>query len=89
MVAEGVETRELADWLAGIGCDMGQGSLWSSAVPPHTLLEMKTHAHEPRPTVVQLHNRRSVNECDAGRSVEPGYRIDTAPKFTRPNGLTR
>ncbi|WP_434110806.1 EAL domain-containing protein [Paraburkholderia caffeinilytica] len=61
VVAEGVETRELADWLAAIGCDMGQGSLWSSAVPPHTLLEMKTHARESAPTVVQLHNRR-VNE---------------------------
>lgn len=44
VVAEGVETRELADWLAGIGCDMGQGYLWSSAVPADMLLEMETHA---------------------------------------------
>ncbi|AXL50333.1 hypothetical protein DSC91_002481 [Paraburkholderia caffeinilytica] len=44
VVAEGVETCELADWLAGIGCDMGQGYLWSSAVPAHTLLQMETHA---------------------------------------------
>ena len=46
VVAEGVETRELADWLAGIGCNMGQGYLWSSAVPADTLLEMETHAAE-------------------------------------------
>ncbi|WP_169708630.1 sensor domain-containing protein [Trinickia terrae] len=44
VVAEGVETRELAEWLAGIGCDMGQGYLWSGAIPAHALLAMETHA---------------------------------------------
>jgi diguanylate cyclase (GGDEF)-like protein/PAS domain S-box-containing protein len=40
VVAEGVETRELADWLADIGCHKGQGYLWSKAVPGQTLLEL-------------------------------------------------
>lgn len=42
VVAEGVETSELADWLADVGCHMGQGYLWSRAIPAAALLEMPT-----------------------------------------------
>src|SRR5690606_33922299 len=33
VVAEGVETREQENYLLQLGCDMGQGFLYSSAVP--------------------------------------------------------
>ena len=47
VVAEGVETRELADWLADIGCHMGQGYLWSKAIPPDALIELSASEREP------------------------------------------
>ena len=34
VVAEGVETRQDAELLRGLGCDAAQGWLWSAAVPP-------------------------------------------------------
>jgi len=39
-VAEGVETREIADRLRGFGCDSGQGFLWRRAEPASELLRM-------------------------------------------------
>ena len=63
VVAEGVETRELADWLAGIGCDMGQGYLWSNAVPAHTLLKMETHA---RGSLASCHDDGPVHRSALG-----------------------
>lgn len=33
-IAEGVETREIYDYLAGIGCDMAQGYFISRPLPP-------------------------------------------------------
>ena len=63
VVAEGVETRELADWLAGTGCDMGQGYLWSNAVPAHTLLEMQTHA---RGSLASCHDDGPVHRSALG-----------------------
>jgi diguanylate cyclase (GGDEF)-like protein/PAS domain S-box-containing protein len=47
VVAEGVETRELADWLASIGCPMGQGYLWSKAIPADALIQLGTSEGEP------------------------------------------
>ncbi len=47
VVAEGVETRQLADWLADIGCHIGQGYLWSPAIPAHALLDKGTPAQYP------------------------------------------
>lgn len=38
VVAEGVETQPQADQLRAIGCDYGQGFLWSPAVPAGDLL---------------------------------------------------
>ena len=47
VVAEGVETRELADWLADIGCHMGQGYLWSKAIPADALVAFGASEGEP------------------------------------------
>ena len=38
VVAEGVETRAQRDLLAAMGCDWGQGYLWSRPVPPDEAL---------------------------------------------------
>ena len=40
VVAEGVETLEQAEALQRVGCRLGQGFLWSPAVPPHRFLEL-------------------------------------------------
>jgi len=37
-VAEGVETAEQLAILEGLGCDVGQGYLWSPALPPDELV---------------------------------------------------
>jgi diguanylate cyclase (GGDEF)-like protein/PAS domain S-box-containing protein len=36
-IAEGVEQPEQADKLAGLGCELAQGYLWSKPLPPHEL----------------------------------------------------
>ena len=40
VIAEGVETVEQAEALRQAGCRLGQGYLWSSAVPPQRFLEL-------------------------------------------------
>jgi diguanylate cyclase (GGDEF)-like protein len=40
VVAEGVETLEQAEALSQLGCPLGQGYLWSRAVPPRRFLEL-------------------------------------------------
>jgi EAL domain-containing protein (putative c-di-GMP-specific phosphodiesterase class I) len=40
VVAEGVETREQADFLAAEGCQLVQGFLFSQAVPKEQLLAL-------------------------------------------------
>jgi diguanylate cyclase (GGDEF)-like protein/PAS domain S-box-containing protein len=40
VVAEGIETREQADVLRDMGCDIGQGFLFSKAVPPEEMEEL-------------------------------------------------
>jgi diguanylate cyclase len=47
VVAEGVETLEQAEALQGVGCLLGQGYLWSRAVPPIRFLELLDE-QEPR-----------------------------------------
>jgi EAL domain-containing protein (putative c-di-GMP-specific phosphodiesterase class I) len=41
-VAEGVETVEQADLLRGMGCQYGQGYLWSRPVPFPDYVELLT-----------------------------------------------
>ncbi|MBW2274303.1 MAG: EAL domain-containing protein [Deltaproteobacteria bacterium] len=53
VVAEGVETREQADFLRDSGCDELQGYLFSPAVPAEDFarfLEKEKPGHEPDPT---------------------------------------
>ena len=38
VVAEGIEDEQVADLLTGLGCEMGQGYLWSRPLPPDELL---------------------------------------------------
>ena len=49
VVAEGVETQHSVDQLRRLGCEQGQGWLWSRAVPPDQLLswyEARTNERE-------------------------------------------
>lgn len=39
-VAEGIEQPEQLEWLRGLGCDLGQGFLFSAAVPPESAEEL-------------------------------------------------
>ena len=41
-VAEGIETQEQADFMRGLGCQRGQGYLWSPAVSPDDLVALLT-----------------------------------------------
>jgi EAL domain-containing protein (putative c-di-GMP-specific phosphodiesterase class I) len=43
VVAEGIETPEQAAVLRRMGCDIGQGYLWSRPVPPDQLVEALAH----------------------------------------------
>ncbi len=40
VIAEGIETVEQRDWLRAMGCDFGQGYLFSKAVPAGRITEM-------------------------------------------------
>jgi EAL domain-containing protein (putative c-di-GMP-specific phosphodiesterase class I) len=40
VVAEGIETREQADALRDMGCDIGQGFLFAKALPPEEMEEL-------------------------------------------------
>ena len=40
VVAEGIETREQAEALRDLGCDIGQGFLYSKAVPAEEMDEL-------------------------------------------------
>jgi diguanylate cyclase (GGDEF)-like protein/PAS domain S-box-containing protein len=47
VVAEGVETQEQAALLAQLGCDLGQGYLWSKPLEPADALRRLTHEKLP------------------------------------------
>jgi len=48
-VAEGVETREQAESLMWMGCDLGQGWLYGRPMPAEDLAEMMAHGKFPIP----------------------------------------
>lgn len=49
VVAEGIEEEQVADLLAKLGCEIGQGYLWSRPLPPDELLAWAQHrAPKPR-----------------------------------------
>jgi CheY-like chemotaxis protein len=52
-IAEGVEQPEQADKLAGLGCELAQGYLWSKPLPPHEL-EASFERLWPRTAVTQV-----------------------------------
>ena len=39
ILAEGVETKEQADWLLALGCDYLQGYYYSKPIPPEDLVK--------------------------------------------------
>jgi diguanylate cyclase (GGDEF)-like protein len=49
LVAEGVETLAQADGLAGLGCHLAQGYLWSEPCEPWKLLSLADAANRARP----------------------------------------
>ena len=46
-IAEGVETEEQRRWLRELGCDLGQGYLWSRPLPEHELDAWLEHHLQP------------------------------------------
>ena len=40
IIAEGIETKEQRNYLAELGCDFGQGFLFSKAIPTEDLLKL-------------------------------------------------
>ncbi len=46
VIAEGIETPEQCDWLTRLGCDFGQGFLFSRPISPHHF-ERFIHANLP------------------------------------------
>ena len=67
VIAEGVETVELADYLKSIGCNYIQGFLYSVPSDEDTFIEyIKTVKHEPLTASLSL-----VNALDSGRFWNP------------------
>ena len=67
VIAEGVETLELADYLKSIGCNYIQGYLYSIPSDADDFIEyIKTVKHEPLSTSLSL-----VNALDSGRFWNP------------------
>lgn len=50
LIAEGVETREQADFLSGCGCDAAQGFYYSKAVPVDEFEELERKEHTQKAT---------------------------------------
>ena len=44
IVAEGVETKQEWNVLKKLGCDLGQGYIWSKPLPSHELLKHMSEA---------------------------------------------
>ena len=53
-VAEGVETREQAELLRWMGCDLGQGWLYGKPLPAYSLAEVMAHSKFPTPAPSRL-----------------------------------
>jgi diguanylate cyclase (GGDEF)-like protein/PAS domain S-box-containing protein len=69
-VAEGVESAQQEDILRRLGCPLGQGFLWSPAVPVGELAEVAARLRQAagRDTVLGANRRRA--RLDAGRPAE-------------------
>lgn len=55
VVAEGIETQEQADFLNGLGCEMGQGYFYSRPITSIDLTDMlknKRYLYWPKPTLI-------------------------------------
>lgn len=48
VVIEGVETREEAEWLRGLGCEYGQGYFFSAPLPRNEALEFIARHYRPQ-----------------------------------------
>ena len=48
VIAEGIEDEQVADLLARLGCEVGQGYLWSRPLPPDELIAWTRH-RSPKP----------------------------------------
>ncbi len=67
VIAEGVETMEIADYMKSIGCNYIQGYLYSKPIPEAAFIEMvKTLNHEPLEE--SLHLARTI---DSGKFWDP------------------
>jgi len=63
--AEGIENPQALDLLRQLGCDYGQGFLFSEALPSHELLDRirSTYGHEGRLTDAPLMFRVAARNC--------------------------
>ncbi|MBR1507191.1 MAG: EAL domain-containing protein [Eubacterium sp.] len=67
VIAEGVETMEIADYLKSIGCNYIQGYLYSRPTPPEDFISViKEINHEPLTPAMELYN-----DMDTGKFWNP------------------
>ena len=74
VVAEGIETQESWELLAGWGCDDGQGHLLARPMPADELaIWLRERAHTPTPAVASARDRRHARKGTAlGSDLDDG-----------------